>query len=150
MHLTFTKVLYPDNYLTKPFYGTPLEIEWKANTEIDPVHPCFRIATVAELKAYNYCVCSELARNYFIRRIEVYRTDVYDVYCECDVLTTYATYIRNCHAYVHHGSYGNLYANDRFSNYDVRKNIRQTYTFDNPFTDGTFILVGVKGERNIN
>lgn len=57
-------------------------------------NPVFRVVSGALPTGFNYCYCDWTQRYYFVRDISAYRNGVYDITCACDVLQTFAQYIK--------------------------------------------------------
>lgn len=66
---------------------------------------------------FNYCYIPDLNRYYYINNIDIYRKDVYILYCSVDVLMTYIDSIYNQYAYVTRNQYD--YNSDIVDNYHV-------------------------------
>lgn len=139
----------PDNMLSKVLQDE-LVVNGELNRDFDLLRPTFRITEhIEDAKELNYLVVPEWERNYFIRSFNQFRTGVLDIYCKEDVLSTYAPEIRACQAFFTYGQNPPQYVPGAMSPVDLRERLTATYTFDNPFTDGSFVLVGIKGERNL-
>lgn len=149
MDIQLYNTFSPDNMLSKVLAtDSLLELSGELTREYDVLHPVFRItANVDDAKNRNYLIVPDWNRCYYIRNFKMYRTGVLDIYCKEDVLTTYANEIRNCNGFVSFGADANPYREGFITSVDVRSELKRVYTFDSPFTNGSFVLVGIKGER---
>jgi len=152
MEIKLYNTLSPDNMLSKELESASLlTINGEMNREYNVLNPVFRITDNVELaKERNYIVVPDWNRCYFIRDFRMYRTGVLDIYCKEDVLSTYANEIRNCYGFFTFGHNANPYREGFITSSDVRTVLRNKYTFNAPFTNGSFVLVGIKGERSNN
>lgn len=114
--------------------------------DVDLTLPIIRITGDTPLLDYNYAFIPDLGRKYFIREFNIYRKGVTDISLEIDVLSSFATDLRECNAFVRFGANSNPYQQGFITGVDVRRDERK-FSFNNPFTNGSFILVGIRGER---
>jgi len=119
----------------------------KRDTNI--VNPTF-LLRVSGLPSFNYITCAELGRSYFVRSITSVN-GLWEVACECDVLSTYKKQIRANSAIVRRQENDwNLYYNDgSFRTYQNPHII--TKSFPNGFTPSTptFVLAVAGGVEDI-
>lgn len=110
-------------------------------TEIDIQDPILQVNT--DLLNFNYCYIPELNRYYFIRKIEITRTNLYTIYLHIDVLETYKEAIKKLHVVVSNSSGGNPYYDGYISGVDVRTEY-ETKQFENNFDEnGQIVLVAL-------
>ena len=117
------------------------------NTSVDILNPFLRINSRQDILDKNYLYIPKLKRYYYIQNIVNYRTNIYDIYCYVDVLMSWKDNIKTCYGVFNEGEDSNPYINGYITSHDVRKS-KQVYNFENNFTDGTFVLVGIKGVRS--
>lgn len=118
--------------------------------ETDIVNPTF-LLRVNSLPNFNYITCSNLGRSYFVRNITSVTGGLWEIVCECDVLSSYKTQIRANKAIVRRQEKDwNLYYNDgSFRTYQNPHII--TKSFPNGFSPSnpTFVLAVAGGAEDI-
>lgn len=102
----------PKEALTKTLTtGTNYNCVLKENTSI--LKPVFIISTSDNLTGYNYMDIRDFNRYYFIDDIRNIRNNMWEISAHVDVLTTYATAIKNNRAVIRRQQNKfNLYLND--------------------------------------
>ena len=119
----------------------------KRDTNI--INPVF-LLRVANLPTFNYISCSELERCYFVRSITSIN-GLWEISCECDVLSTYKDAIRANSAIIRRQENNwNLYYNDgSFRTYQNPHII--TKSFPNGFnpSNPSFVLAVAGGAEDI-
>ena len=117
--------------------------------ETDVVNPTF-LLRLNELPDFNYISCLEMGRCYFVRNITS-ANGMWEVACECDVLSTYKDQIRANSAIIRRQeNEWNLYYNDgSFRTYQNPHII--TKSFPNGFNPSvpTFVLAVAGGAEDI-
>lgn len=126
--------------------------------EVSIVRPVFRLhvgesnmGTALELFKCNYVYCESMHRYYWITNIEHITNDVYDVYCETDVLATWEKDIKNTNAFVmYSASHSNsMLPDSRLPISDVSYQHSIVTNMDLiSDDDGTFILSAASQEAN--
>lgn len=120
---------------------------FKRDTNI--VNPTF-ILRLANLPTFNYISCAETGRSYFVRGITSVN-GLWEISCECDVLSTYKEQIRANSAIVKRQENNwNLYYNDgSFRTYQNPHIL--TRTFPNGFnpSNPSFVLAVAGGAEDI-
>lgn len=112
-------------------------------TEIDIQDPVIQVTT--NLLNFNYCYIPDLNRYYFIKKIEITRTNLYTIYLHIDVLETYKDEIKQLNVIVSNSSEANPYYNGYIDGVDVRTEY-ETKQFQNNFDeDGQIVLVALYG-----
>lgn len=145
MNITLYKNLSAPNTLSKQL-TEELLVQGDYNTTVDILNPFIRIKSSVDIMGYNYMYIPDLKRFYFIQNIIAYRNNVYDVYSNVDVLSSWRNEILRCYGVVKAGEDSNPFMQGYISSVDVRKSVSK-YSFDDPFTDGEYILIGVRGVR---
>lgn len=145
MNITLYKNMSAPNVLDKRLTDELL-VQGDYNTTVDILNPFLRIKSTVDIMDYNYLYIPDLKRFYFIQNIIAYRNKIFDVYTNVDVLGSWKAEIKRCYGIVTSGEDSNPFMNGYISSVDVRKSVSK-YTFENPFTDGQYILIGVRGVR---
>lgn len=148
MNITLYKNLSAPNTLSKQL-TEELLVQGDYNTTVDILNPFIRIKSAVDIMEYNYMYIPDLKRFYFIQNIIAYRNKVYDVYTNVDVLASWRSEILRCYGIVKAGEDSNPFMQGYVSSVDVRKSVSK-YSFNDPFTDGEYILIGIRGVRGGN
>lgn len=95
---------------------------------------------IEDIAGANYLTIYSFKRHYFIRSIESIRNGLYMIKAHVDVLTTYASGIKNNSAIIHRqANRFNLYLDDGVMK--VYQNpIIETYSFPNGFSDLMYVM----------
>ena len=118
---------------------TTLSGELKSGTSI--LDPVFLVeGNLSDFSNCNYCTISTFNRSYFINNIKSIRTNLIELSCHVDVLSTYKTAIRNNMAICKRQENNwNLYLND--GSFKVYQNpMVLTKLFPSGFTSPQFVL----------
>lgn len=118
---------------------TTLSGELKSGTSI--LDPVFLVeGNLSDFRNCNYCTISAFNRSYFINNIKSIRTNLIELSCHVDVLSTYKTAIRNNMAICKRQENNwNLYLND--GSFKVFQNpMVLTKLFPSGFTSPQFVL----------
>lgn len=103
VHLKLRKCLSEANRMTKVFdTGTGIDIELEGNfveASQDILHPSFKVQSSVNLSSYNYAEITEFGRKYFMHPTALY-TDFWQLDCDVDLLSTYASGLGECEAIV--------------------------------------------------
>lgn len=119
----------------------------KRDTSI--INPIF-LLKLDNLPEFNYISCEEMGRKYFVRNITSVN-GLWEIGCECDVLSTYKVQIRENRAIIKRQENAwNLYYNDgSFRTYQNPRILTRTFpTGFNPSTS-TFVLAVAGGAEDI-
>lgn len=85
--------------LNKTLQPVKLNVPIYQKERIDILTPCFILDTDLSYLTANYLYCPDLSRYYYFLRPPVLLTNGHmAIYCEIDVLKTYADSIKNCNA----------------------------------------------------
>ena len=78
------------------------------------IDPVFRIeGDISQYLTANYCTVPAFGRSYFINNIRSLRSNLFEIVCHVDVLSSYKTQLRTNTAIVHRSERNwNLYLND--------------------------------------
>jgi len=112
--LKLRKNLSEPNRMTKSFAsGTDKTYTGNFKGEMSILNPVFMIETTDDLTMYNYAEIDDFNRKYFAT-IRAVGYKLWEVSCQVDVISTYATGIKACKALVKRtqGSNINYYMND--------------------------------------
>lgn len=95
---------------------------------------------IEDVAAANYMTIYSFKRHYFIRSIESVRNGLYLIRGHVDVLTTYATAIKDNSAIIHRQANNfNLYLDDGVMKI-YQNPIVETYSFPNGFSDLMYVM----------
>lgn len=98
--ITLKKCLSEANRVTKEFAAeADITLTGVFKKEQDFLNPEILVEGSANLRDYNYCYITELSRYYFIKP-KVFRTNLWLLSCEVDVLMSWAVGIGNSDALV--------------------------------------------------
>ena len=102
--ITLRKCTSENNRLTKSFEGDeehPVDkvYEGVLREAADVLSPKIKIETTDNLSGYNYVEIPTFGRKYFAR-VQCLQEGLWEIDCEVDVLSTYATGIKSCMAIV--------------------------------------------------
>lgn len=89
-----------DYALTKSLSGTKTYTSCILKDNCSVIDPEITIATTDDLTQYNYMYISSFHRYYFIKQISIFPNGMYHIVAHVDVLSTYATEIKACHAII--------------------------------------------------
>lgn len=143
MTLTFSTNKSPKNKLEKELVLIQRCDGCRLKAPTDIINPVFTVSTIAAADLYksNYVYAPELNdRKYFITDIVAVRTDLWEVHCHIDVLSTYADGVKQQEAIIHRQeNKWNLYLDDGFF-----KTYQNPYIvvkkFPSGFTTQNFVL----------
>lgn len=100
--LTLKKCLSERNRLTKEFdstQGVNISLTGTFKEGQSLLTPVFIVESSSDLSLYNYCEIAAFNRKYFMK-VETVQTKIWRLSLEVDVLSTYATGIKACKAFV--------------------------------------------------
>ena len=110
-------------------------------TETSIIDPVIIVeSALSDLKTCNYCTISEFGRSYFVNNIKSIRSNLIELTCHVDVVSTYKSQIRSQFAIVRKQENNwNLYLND--GSFKCYQNpIVLTKKFSNGFTTPSFVM----------
>lgn len=100
INLTLKKCTSEPNKMTKSFVAqSDIALTGYFKEKEDLLHPVIQIETTSDLSQYNYAEITEFNRKYFMH-CQVDSNKLWTLYLDVDVLSTYATEIKNCKAIV--------------------------------------------------
>jgi hypothetical protein len=105
------------------------------------MNPAFVIeGNIQDIASANYLTVYSFKRHYFITNIESIRTGIYIIHAHVDVLTTYATAIKDNNAIIHRQANSfNLYLDDGVMKL-YQNPIVQVYSFPNGFSNLMYVM----------
>lgn len=145
MQVKFYKTASETNRIGKTLTGE-IVINGTFKKEVDIINPV--IAVTTDVTGYNYCYIPDLARYYFIEKVEITRTNLYTLQLHVDVLESYKDAIKGLTVIVGQ-SQSNPYYDGYINGVDVRTNdtIKE---FENNFNeDGEIVLIAVYGQERV-
>ena len=100
MTVTLRRCTSENNRLTKSFVDdVDKQFTGYLREAADVLTPKIKIETSEDLSKYNYAEITEFHRKYFAS-VQLIQKDIWEISCEVDVLSTYASSIKNCYAIV--------------------------------------------------
>ena len=88
------------NVLTKTFTGgEDITLTGTLRESADVLSPTIKIESSSDLSQYNYCEITDFGRSYFARP-KALQYNLWEINCEVDVLSTYASEIKSLKAIV--------------------------------------------------
>lgn len=147
MTIKLRKCLSETNRLTKVFEDNESHTVDKVYTgtlreSADVLSPKIKIETSDDISMYNYAEITEFHRKYFVR-VQALQKNLWELECEVDVLSTYASEIKSCYALVKRTaakSKINYYMNDGIFFTEQR----QIVTYHAFKKDGAFAKLGTE------
>ena len=128
------------NRLTKTFTsGVDITLSGDFREGQSILTPEFIIETSSNLSMYNYCEITEFSRSYFMK-VTAVQKNIWKLSLEVDVLSTYATGIKACQAFVKRTEDStkiNFYMNDG-ALYTEQREVVTYHTFKKDGEDATF------------
>lgn len=119
----------------------------KQSTNI--INPTF-VLRLPSLPSFNYITCEELERCYFVRTITAVNS-FWEIVCECDVLSTYKTQIRENSAIIRRQEENwNLFYNDgSFRTYQNPHIVTKSFPYGFNPSNPSFVLAVAGGAEDI-
>lgn len=113
--------------------------------------PVIRLSYDGNIHEVNYVYISEFKRYYFVKEKHALKGEVYEIYCEVDVLQSFKEDILALQCIVdkqENAGVSNMYINDG-SYVMTSRNFNRAITFPNGFNEtGTYILICAGGSGN--
>ena len=123
--------------LDKQLSVNKLELTGALRKDANILYPV--VGIVSDPTGYNYCYIDKFNRYYYITEVVQYRTNMWVLHLQVDVLKTYSSEIKTQRGVVDRYALGSEYAAKSLVK-DVRKHIRKI-EWDYEFTDGDKIII---------